>query len=368
VSDLPTRAEVLVIGAGLAGCAAAYQLTSAGIRDVIILEREPAAGRQGSAQNAALIRQHAANPATAALARAGADWCADHRDAFALPFFRRTGSLLLGGRASGELVSGYHRDRQRWLRADQAVAASGCDELPERRVLWTEGDGVADPAALVDNLLQTACDGGARVFYNADARRLGSGRVAVGERVIEAGLVVAASGAWARRWLPLPVQAFRRHLFYSPDPCGLPANGPWLWDLDAEVYFRREGAGLLLCACDETPKTPGTVGQWPAADPAASEWLAEKLATRWPQFSRLSVQRVWAGLRCLSPDDAFVLGPDRRDKRLIWVAGLGGHGVTCAVPAAGLALSEITAKNCDGLPKSETSVSRFTSLAETWDA
>jgi glycine/D-amino acid oxidase-like deaminating enzyme len=368
VTGLPTTADALVIGAGLAGCAAAYQLTRSGITNVLILEREPAPGRQGSAQNAALIRQHAANPATAALARAGRDWCAEHRGTFEKPFFRQTGSILIGGRASAELVTGYHRDRQRWLRGAEAYELSGCDSLPAGRALWTEGDGVADPAALIDNLLHAACAAGAQVAYGVEAHRLDSGRVTVGDQTVSAGVVVAATGAWAQQWLPLPIQPFRRHLFYAPEPCGVAQDAPWIWDLDGEVYLRREGAGLLLCACDENPAAAGPVGRWPEVDPAASEWLAERLVPRWPQFANLAPQRTWAGLRCLSPDDAFVLGPDPRDERLIWIAGLGGHGVTCAVPAARLALSTITSENLGDFDVTGTSVRRFASLSETWDA
>jgi len=53
---------------------------------------------------------------------------------------------------------------------------------------------------------------------------------------------------------------------------------------------------------------------------------------------------------------------------LIWIAGLGGHGVTCAVPAAELALSTITAENIAGFDRRAMSVGRFASLSETWDA
>ena len=37
----------------------------------------------------------------------------------------------------------------------------------------------------------------------------------------------------------------------------------------------------------------------------------------------------WHGLRTLSPDGRFVVGPDPDLAGLVWVAGLGGHGMTC---------------------------------------
>ena len=38
-SELPSSAEVVVIGAGVNGLATAFELTRRGIRDVVILER-----------------------------------------------------------------------------------------------------------------------------------------------------------------------------------------------------------------------------------------------------------------------------------------------------------------------------------------
>ena len=38
--DLPSRADVVIIGGGIAGCSIAYHLTKIGITDVVLLERQ----------------------------------------------------------------------------------------------------------------------------------------------------------------------------------------------------------------------------------------------------------------------------------------------------------------------------------------
>ncbi|MHC4392381.1 MAG: FAD-dependent oxidoreductase, partial [Planctomycetota bacterium] len=90
----PERPRVLIVGGGLAGAALAFRLTQAGMPDVTLLEREAVPGVHASGQNAAMVRRICAEPAIAALARAGADFIAEP-DAFTEPLaFRQTGSLL----------------------------------------------------------------------------------------------------------------------------------------------------------------------------------------------------------------------------------------------------------------------------------
>ena len=40
MTDVPERADVVVIGGGVAGCSVAYHLTKIGITDVVVCERK----------------------------------------------------------------------------------------------------------------------------------------------------------------------------------------------------------------------------------------------------------------------------------------------------------------------------------------
>jgi glycine/D-amino acid oxidase-like deaminating enzyme len=114
---------------------------------------------------------------------------------------------------------------------------------------------------------------------------------------------------------------------------------PFVWDVSHDIYFRPEGDGLLLCACDQD--------QLPACDPAvdaaAEELLAEKINRFMPGLAAASIHRRWAGLRTLTPDGRFVIGWDPRVEGLFWVAGLGGHGVTTSSAVGALAADLIVA-------------------------
>ena len=39
MSELPSRAEVVIVGGGIIGCSVAYHLTKLGVTDVVVLEQ-----------------------------------------------------------------------------------------------------------------------------------------------------------------------------------------------------------------------------------------------------------------------------------------------------------------------------------------
>jgi glycine/D-amino acid oxidase-like deaminating enzyme len=109
-----------------------------------------------------------------------------------------------------------------------------------------------------------------------------------------------------------------------------------VWDVSHDIYFRPEGDGLLLCACDQQELPPGD----PPVDPAMREVLAQKIHRYMPGLEAVSIHRYWAGFRTISGDGRFVIGWDPQLVGFFWVAGLGGHGVTTS-PAVGALAAEL---------------------------
>jgi D-arginine dehydrogenase len=54
-------------------------------------------------------------------------------------------------------------------------------------------------------------------------------------------------------------------------------------------------------------------------------------------------------MRTFAPDELFVVGPDPRLTGLYWVAGMGGHGITCA-PVIGNLAADWIAEGKSGHP------------------
>jgi glycine/D-amino acid oxidase-like deaminating enzyme len=355
-------APIVVIGAGLAGAACLHALAEAGLGPLLCVERQQRPGSQASDQNAGLIRSHAANPFTAALARAGARWWGQQT----LAPFNRCGSIIIGGR-SAELVAGFRRHDHRWLNAQDLEALIGHRPVGDIRAFLNPLDGVAAPDALIAAMLDDAVQQGAELRTGCEAR-LDSGHLLLDDEPTEYAALVIAAGAWSASLLPLPVLAFSRHLF-SCAGAQINEDAPWVWDLDEEFYFRRDGALALLCACDETVVHAPDPEHWPTPEPSLDALLLAKAKRRWPGLGPLRILDSWAGLRTITPDDGFVLGADPRRKNIYWCTGLGGHGVTAAVPAARLALAALTGADLnasDHRLAAAHSPSRFAILEETW--
>lgn len=329
----------------MAGAATACQLTAAGKRRVLVLERESGPGVHSSGRNAAMVRQVVADPVVAELSRRGARYIAEETPCWKNPpEFARHGSLLLG---SGE-------DFARFGPALEACRAEGVEvrELGPReavalhpllegaafeQALYTPSDGWVDVRALLDGYLAEARRGGAVVW--ADAALSGVQRRPPGGFVLEtskgkigAGVLVNAAGAWAEEVARLAgapaagLAPHRRHLFDTAPVSGVEYGWPFVWHLGEEVYFRPNGTGLMLCPCDEDPFPPGD----PQAVPEAEVLLREKLGRAVPRLAEAPVVSGRAGLRVLAPGGRSVVGWDPALEGFFWVAGLGGHGVTAS--------------------------------------
>ena len=348
-------ADIVIVGAGFAGVATAAALVRLGARRVRILEAEPIPGRHGTGLNAAMARrviEHA--PLSLLAARSVAAMRALERRR-GVPLLSPVGGLLLG---SASAIDELHEAAQavpdlagqvaRLSRAEMSARVSALVGASAEAALWSPGCGVVDIHALLAALLEEARDGGATLtlstrvlaVHTTRGRVSGvetaAGRVSCDVLVNAAGFGVNEIGALAGAD-PVAVQPARRHLFVSAQLDSVDPAWPFVWDVTSGYYFRPEGAGLLMCTCDETP--------WPAAaattDPAVREQLAETFSRHAPGLLAARPARAWAGVRVLPADGRFFIGPDPRVDGLFWVAGLGGHGMTTSigvgeVAAAGL--------------------------------
>lgn len=366
----PLRADFVVVGAGFVGAATAIHLARlAPGKRVLLLEREGAPGVHSSGKNAGMIRQVTSEEAVSDLARKGAEAirrlaaAGPEGTPSARPLFLQTGSVLV---AAGEKVAQLERDiahaRAAGIPVERLDAASARDRFPALRDATFElacrapSDGVVDLPTLARRYLELARELGVEAIFGAgvEAIRTRDGRVLgvrAGGSEIETRIVVDAAGAWASEVADLagaariPLRPRRRHIFVTEPLPWVPPDWPFHWDISTEVYFRPEEGGLLLSPCDEAE--PGDKRS-DAADPAARELLRAKLSRQFPRLADLAVRRAWSGLRTLTPDGRFVVGPDPEIEGFFWAAGLGGHGVTASSSAGELAARLVLDPGLDG--------------------
>ncbi len=358
------RADVVIIGAGLAGAATAYQLAQEGVSDILVLERERTPGMHASGRNAAMAFQILADGAEAHLAVEGTKFLATPPPGFCdHPLLRQCGSLLVasesGLAALREAANAASRLglASRLIEAGEAGAwVPALRAAPVARALYTPTDGVVDIHALLHGFLTGARRAGARIRCGEAVRAIETAngkvaRVRTDTSAVACGVVVNAAGAWATEVARaaglrhISLLPRRRHLFWGHPPLPVERDAPFVWHSEVDVYFRPESGGILMSPCDATPHPAAE----PTVDGAALDELYAKLERAFPKLLPSTIERSWACLRTFARDERFVIGRDPALEGFVWVAALGGHGVTTSAAVGRLAAAAVLGKPDESL-------------------
>lgn len=345
------RWDAVVIGAGIAGAAAAWSMARQGAR-VLVVEQEPHAAYHASGRSASVLSETVGHPAVCALAAASRPFFESPPAGFVdHPLLQELGLMWVGRAgdeaALDELAARGARVNSSVRRLTPAAAAhrlgfgfhaeaiaGGAVEEPDARTI--------DTAAFIQAYLRGVRTMGSRVATSSEAIRLavlpGGWRVSAGELVAEVPVVVNAAGAWAdgvahRAGVrPVGLAALRRTVAIVPVPRERAAEvGRWphVMDIANRFYLEPDAGGVLLSLADETPSVPCDAKPEMEDVALALDRLAE--ATRLPTRT---VRATWAGLRTFAPDRVPVVGEDPDAPGFVWLAGQGGAGIKTA-PALG---------------------------------
>ena len=355
-------ADIVIVGGGVAGLATAFQLAARGdVGRLVLVERNAMLAAESSALNAAILRTLDEDTLTSRIALRSAGFLRRPPEGFSeVPLVRERGLVLLAAkgeeealRRAAEAVGPALRfewvDRERigalhpWIQPQ----GDGGVHLPE--------DGEIDISALTTGFARGARAAGVEIRSGAPVDevivaqgRARGVRLASGQR-IEAGAVVIANGGWAaalgsRAGSRVRLRPTRRHLMVTRPSAAIDASWPVVWQLgDEGFYARPESGGMLLCACDLTDADPDHLQR----DDAVREAIARKAARHLPELLGVGAGHYWCGLRTLTSDGRFVIGPDADVEALHWVAGLAGAGMVCSAEVGRLAAALITGDKID---------------------
>ena len=340
------RVRVVVIGAGIAGAAAAWHLAEHA--SVVIIEREGHPGAHATGRSAALHTETSGAPVVSTLAAVSRRFLAEPPEGFTdHPLLSPRGLLWIARAAERNSLDDKAAAAQAHGVEVHRLDSSQCCELVGVLRAEAAAEGVYEPGAMnidVDGLLQGFMRGarrrGAEVHVSAGTaavvERDGGWRVHAGERHWDCDVVVNAAGAWCDQLAgsagiaPLGLRPLRRSVFVFPPPEGVDASGwPMVWDIGNRFYFEPEGPMLLVSPVDETPSEPCDARPETIDIARGVEELeaAADLQVR-------GVRRTWAGLRTFTPDDVPAAGFDPDHPGFFWLAGQGGYGIKTS-PALG---------------------------------
>ncbi len=348
------RASIVIIGGGIIGASIAYHLCKRGVRDVVLVEMD-LVGSGSSGRSAAMILLQMSREQTIRLSFESFKEYLSFEQEFGVDIgYKPIGYLNLATRAvADELRAQVELQKRMGVPVEtltpqeiaRLVPAVNVEDIEFGSVCWR--DGMIDPHSVMQAYVAHARRMGAAIHEQVAA----TGIVVENRRVVgvqtSAGtiatpLVVNAAGARAMEvaaWVgaKLPITNYKRTIFITDRFDAIPDAAPFVMDVEAEWYFRKEGKGVLMGMGLEESTTFEPQLDWEFLDA-----MTRVALHRAPILADARVARGWACLRALTPDDYPLLGPAPNVSGFINCCGWGGHGVMHA-PIAGQLVAELIA-------------------------
>jgi sarcosine oxidase len=374
---MPTY-DVIVLGTGGVGSAAAYQLAKRGAK-VLGIDQFPGGHDRGSSHGETrVIRQAYFEHAdyVPLLLRAYELW-RELEQAADVDLLHPVG-LLQVGPADGFVVPGVLEAARRH---DLKVESLGGDEIPRRFPGFrapTGAVGVFEPAAgylkverCVLTHLAAAKSAGADFRFGVTARSWhadGNGvRILTDRGEFSAAKLIITAGPWAPQLLAdlnVRLHVRRKHLYWFPtaessyhEASGCPT---YLYELPHGVYYGFPQIDEMGVKVAE--HTDGAVIDDPANDPRpldpADLARVEAFLTQYLPGVGRPMQRRSVCFYTMSPDEHFLVDRHPHHERVVFAAGLSGHGFKFT-SVLGETLADLALDGRTRLPVGFLSLNRF---------
>jgi sarcosine oxidase subunit beta len=354
--DLPKTADVVIIGGGVMGTSTAYHLARKGVKKVVLVEKEPFFGVMSTGQCAGGIRHQFSSEINIRLSiesirmmeRFPDEMGQDIDLRFIGYFFLLTHEEDLAAFRKNVALQHSLGVMTEWLEPDEIPRRVPLVDLEGVQAATVyEGDGLVDPAGLVQGYVTNARRLGARLFTDTEAVgiRTVSGRISAVEtkqRVIETPVVVNACGAWAPQigrmvGVDIPIEPVRRQIVVTTPIPEVPRDFPFVIFFHESLYFHREGEGILTGKSNpnETP------GYKLSVDPEWEMVHMDEAMVRLPILEKAGLLSHWAGLYEVTPDAHPILGRIPTLEGFYLMAGFSGHGLMHGPVVGSLMAEEI---------------------------
>uniref|UniRef100_A0A5Q5CNB3 FAD dependent oxidoreductase n=1 Tax=Mycobacterium sp. (strain JLS) TaxID=164757 RepID=A0A5Q5CNB3_MYCSJ len=375
-------ADVVIVGGGLEGAAAAWALAERGITNVVVVERNTV-GSGMTGKSSGIVRCHYGVSSLAAMANAGLEvfenpqkYLGEQADDIG---FRQTGYVVGVGEPNvGAMRKSLAAQRAVGVQTEEIDAAEVAEMWPFADLEpfaafgWEPRGGYGDAYRTAQAFAAAARSAGVRVRQSTAVQNL----TTVGDRVtgvkladggeISAETVVVATGAWTRPFLAqhgidVPIRVVREQIVLI-DPGVELGPVPVFSDLVSLQYIRPEPDGTVLFGNSDLADNEET-------DPddylnrATDDFVditVDKVGTRFPGFPDASITSSYAGCYDVTPDWNPVISRTELDG-LVVAAGFSGHGFKIA-PAAGRLVADIVVDGRSGdprIPETDFRLSRF---------
>ncbi|MGE3256821.1 NAD(P)/FAD-dependent oxidoreductase [Pseudonocardia sp.] len=371
--------DVLIVGGGLQGCAAAWALTERGITDVTIVERDTV-GSGGTGKSSGVVRCHYGVPSLAAMATRALEVFENAEDLLGDDIgFHQTGYVVGVGPENVEALQASMAGQRAVGVRTEDIDRTEVQKLwpvadlePFGAFAWEERGGYGDAYRTAQAFAATARRAGARLRQGTvvtevavDRGRATGVRLADGSTIC-AGTVVLAAGPWtsallARHGIDLPITVHREQIVLI-DPGVDLGPVPVFSDLVSLQYVRPESGGEILFGNSDLaelePADPGDYSN--RANDAFIDLTVDKVSTRFPGLDNASIASTYAGCYDVTPDFNPVISATPIAS-LVVAAGFSGHGFKLSPSVGGLVADLVVdgRSRVPDVPAADFRLSRF---------
>ncbi|MFH2035463.1 MAG: FAD-binding oxidoreductase [Candidatus Zixiibacteriota bacterium] len=366
-------ADVVIIGGGIIGLAAAYQLAKMKYGKVIVVEKEMFMGTGATAKCAGGVRAQFSTRINIEMSMKSEEMLVGFGDESGFPIvFDQNGYMFLLS-DENELKSftkAMELQKSLGLKVEMIDPGEAKKIAPPVRTddiikaTFCKADGIADPGDMINGYMSASRKEGVELLNETEVIGLKYSESKITGIItkkggIETPLIINAAGPYAKviaqmARINLPVEPVRRQIVTTGALDYIPSTFPMVVDVKAGLYFHKESPGLLLGWAD--PDVEPAFDE--SVDPDYTDNILMKALERVPPLETAEIAKSWAGLYEVTPDHHAIIGWAQEIEGLFYINGFSGHGLMHA-PAAGLVAAEIICGKEASIDISPLSPGRF---------
>ncbi|NLB33614.1 MAG: FAD-binding oxidoreductase [Tissierellia bacterium] len=370
---MKSKAEVVIIGAGISGCSIAYNLAKKGVKDIVVLDKSyicsGSTGRCGAG-----VRMQWGTEMNCKIAKKSIEFYEHANEILEYERdveFKQKGYLLVAhtdheveqfkkniqvqhscGIPSTMLSLEEAKEIVPYLNTDILKGAAFCNK-----------DGFLNPFHTTDAFYMAAKRLGAEfnTFTEATGIRVEKGKVTgveTNKGFISTKNVVNATNAYAKNIcdmveINVPIYS-ERHQILATEPVEA-MQDPMVMSFGLNFYVQQspEGSFIMGRGDDKEPRDLRVTSSWQFI-----EEMAKTIDLILPPISKLRVIRQWAGLYNMTPDKQPIYDKAENVEGFYMALGFSGHGFMFR-PITGIVMSEMILKEKPTIDVSMLNLNRF---------
>ena len=366
-------ADIVIIGGGIIGLSAAFQLARLNAGKIVVLEKEMFLGTGATAKCAGGIRAQFSTRINIEMSMKSEEMLVNFEKEYDYPIvYEQNGYmfLLFNDRQVAGFTKAFEMQRSlglnvEWLdipRINELAPPVKTDDVI--KATFCRDDGIADPSDMINGYSTIARKLGVAIEIETEVTGINveAGEIkgiVTNKGEIAAPLVINAAGPYAKvigemAGIDVPVEPIRRQIVTTGPLDYIPPTFPMVVDVGSGLYFHKESPGLLLGWADPDVEP----GFDESVDPDYTDTIIMKALDRVPRLETAEMAKSWAGLYETTPDHHAIIDYADEVKGFFVCSGFSGHGLMHA-PAAGLVAAEKIVGQDTSIDISPLSLRRF---------